>query len=124
MDLGTIAEDHRNKHLSTPDKTSLPELLQEFEELFDGTLSDWECDFVSLELKEELKEGARPYHGQAFPIPKTHLKTTRKEIQRLCNLGPLKWQPDSEGASPTFIIPKKDNTVCVVSDLGRPTNKL
>jgi hypothetical protein len=32
-----------------------------------------------------------------------------KEIDRLCSIGVLKWQPNSESewASPTFIIPKK-----------------
>jgi hypothetical protein len=37
-------------------------------------------------------------------------------------LGVLKWQADSEWASPTAIIPKKDNTVTVVSDF-REINK-
>ena len=32
----------------------------------------------------------------------------KKEIQRLCNLGVLKWHADSEWALPTFIVPKKD----------------
>jgi hypothetical protein len=50
------------------------------------------------------------------------VEITKKEIQRLCELGVLKWQPDYEWASPTFIIPKIDNTVCVVSDF-REVNK-
>ena len=51
-----------------------------------------------------------------------HVETTKWEVQRLCDLGVLKWQDDSEWASPTFIIPKKDNTVRVVSDF-REVNK-
>jgi hypothetical protein len=39
-----------------------------------------------------------------------------KEIIRLCNIGVLEWQPSSQWASPTFIIPKKDSTVCAISD--------
>ena len=70
----------------------------------------------------QMKDGAQPYHGRLFPIPKNHVETTKKEIQRLCNLGVLKWQDDSEWALPTFIIPKKDNTVHVVSDF-REVNK-
>ncbi len=31
-----------------------------------------------------------------------------KEIQRLCDLGVLEWQPSSEWAAPSFIQPKKD----------------
>ena len=96
----------------------LLELLQNFEELFDGTLGDWDCKPVSF----QLKEGAQPYHGRPFPIPKKHMETTKKEVQRLCDLGVLKWQDDSQWASPTFIIPKKDNTVRVVSDF-REVNK-
>jgi hypothetical protein len=57
-----------------------------------------------------------------FPIPKKQMETLTKEIQKLCNLGVLKWQADSEWASPTFIIPKKDNTIQVVSDF-REINK-
>jgi hypothetical protein len=65
VDLGALVDDDCNRHLSAPEKASLLELLQEFEELFDGTLGDWDCDPVSL----ELREGARPYHGRPFPIP-------------------------------------------------------
>ena len=105
-------------HLSDPEKELLLELQQKFEELFDGTLSDWDCEPVSL----QLKEGAKPYHGRPFPIPKKHMDITRKEIQRLCDLGVLQWQADSEWALPTCIIPKKDNTVRVVSNF-RELNK-
>ena len=100
-------------HLSNPEKQSLLELLQEFEELFDGTLGDWDCEPVSL----QLKEGAKPYHGRLFPVPKKHIKITKKEIQRLCDLGVLKWQADSEWALPTFIIPKNGNTMRIISNV-------
>ena len=116
--LRAITEEDCLNHLSATEKNKLLKLLQEFEELFDGTLGDWDCNPVSL----QLKEGAQPYHGRPFPIPKKHVETLKKEIQRLCNLGVLKWQADSEWASPTFIIPKKDNTVRVVSDF-REINK-
>jgi uncharacterized protein YhaN len=43
------------------------ELLAEFEEFFDGTLGDWNTEPVSL----ELKEGAKLYHGKAYPVPKS-----------------------------------------------------
>ncbi len=78
------------------------ELLQEFEELFDGTLGDWDCELIHL----QLKEGSKPYHGWPFPIPNKHMEITKNKIQRLCNLEVLQWQADLEWASPTFIIPK------------------
>ena len=109
-DLKAITENCINH--SNPDKQKLLELLQEFEELFDGTLGDWDCEPVSLQLREREK----PYHGRPFPIPKKHMEITKKEIQRLCDLGVLQWQADSEWALSTFIIPKKDNPVRVVSD--------
>ena len=73
-------------HLSVPEQKVLPKLLEDFEELFDGMLGDWDCEKVSL----QLKEGAQPFHGRPFPIPKKHVKTTKMEIQILCNLGVLK----------------------------------
>eukprot|EP00804_Cyclotella_cryptica_P010275 CCRYP_016742-RA/>CCRYP_016742-RA protein AED:0.41 eAED:0.48 QI:0/0/0/1/0/0/2/0/371 len=111
-DLRAIVKDNCTD-LSVPEQTKLLELLQEFEELFSGKLGDWDCKPVSL----QLKEGAQPYHGRPFPIPKKHVEITKREVQRLCDLGVLKWQGDSEWASPTFIILKKDNTVWVDSDL-------
>eukprot|EP00804_Cyclotella_cryptica_P006700 CCRYP_008641-RA/>CCRYP_008641-RA protein AED:0.32 eAED:0.30 QI:0/-1/0/1/-1/1/1/0/549 len=45
-----------------------------------------------------------------------------KELKRLCDLGVLQWQPASEWASPSFIVPKNDQTVRFLSDF-REVNK-
>ena len=66
-DLNALVTDNC-KHLSVPDKEKLLKLLTEFEDLFDGTLGDWDTEPVSL----KLKEGARSYHGRPFPTPKAH----------------------------------------------------
>ena len=96
----------------------LLELLEDNAELFDGTLGDFQPEPVSL----ELKDGAKPYHGRPFPVPHVHLDTLRKEVQRLCDLGVLEWQPASEWGSPTFIVAKKQGTVRFLSDF-REVNK-
>eukprot|EP00804_Cyclotella_cryptica_P026163 CCRYP_009761-RA/>CCRYP_009761-RA protein AED:0.05 eAED:0.05 QI:0/-1/0/1/-1/0/1/0/163 len=43
-----------------------------------------------------------------------------KELKRLCDLGVLQWQPSSEWASPSYIVPKQ--TVRFLSDF-REVNK-
>ena len=105
-------------HLSLQDQNKSLELLTEYEELFVGTLGDWNTEPVFF----ELKEGTKPYHGRPFPVPKSHKETTMKELNRLCELGMLEFQPASEWASPSFIIPKKDNTVHFISNF-REVNK-
>ena len=105
-------------HLSTPHQNLLLALLLKYKELFDGTLGDWKLPPVSI----ELKEGAKPYHGRPYPIPKVHKATLMKEIDRLIAIEVLKWQPSSKWASPSFIIPKKDHTVRTISDF-RELNK-
>ncbi len=70
------------------------ELLTEFKELFDGTLCDWNIKPVSF----ELKEGTKPYHDRPFPIPMSCNENTMKELNRLCELGVLEFQPASECA--------------------------
>jgi hypothetical protein len=92
----------------------LLKLLQEFEGLFDGTLGDWDCNPVSL----QLKGGAQPYHGRPFPIPKKHVESLKKETQRLCNFRVLNWQADSEWALPAFIIPNKTTPHGLLAILG------
>ena len=106
------------KHLSVPDQEKLLKLLTKFEDLFDGTLCDWDTEPVSL----KLKEGAKMYYGRPFLTPKAHKETLKKEVQRLCELGVLKWQPESEWALPSFIVPKQNQTVRFVSDF-REVNK-
>jgi hypothetical protein len=93
-------------------------LLLKFGDLFDGMLGDWMLPPVS----SELKEGASPYHGRPYPIPKIHKATLMKEIECLVAIGVLKWQPLSKWTSPSFIIPKKNQTVHTISDF-RELNK-
>jgi hypothetical protein len=47
-----------------------------------------------------------------------------KEVERLSKLGALERQPVSEWALPSFIIPKKDKTVCFLSDFGKVNKRL
>ncbi len=80
----------------------------------------WTLNPVSLELKEGLK----PYHGRLFPVPKSHKETAIKDLNRLCDLGVLKFQPASEWASPSIVITKKDNTVHFMSDFSEVNKRL
>jgi hypothetical protein len=45
-------------------------------------------------------------------------------VKRLCKLGVLERQSASEWASPSFIIPKKDQTICFLSDLQEINKRL
>jgi hypothetical protein len=46
------------------------------------------------------------------------------EVERLCKLGVLQWQPASEWALPSSIIPKKDKTVHLLSDFWEVNKRL
>jgi hypothetical protein len=73
-------------------RKKLLQLLKKYELLFDGTLGDWKTKPVSF----QLKEGASPDHGGAFPVPKIHKDTLIKEVDSLVKLGVLEQQPASE----------------------------
>ncbi len=118
-DLQSIVQDNC-KHLSTNQQKKLLQLLKKHEFLFDGTLGDWKTKPVSF----QLQEGVSPYHGQAFPVPKINNDTIMKEVERLCKLGVLERQPASEWALPSFIIPKKDQTVRFLSDFQEVNKRL
>ena len=106
-------------HLDDTQKDELLQLLKKYEGLFDGTLGNWKTTPVHFELKED----AKPFHGRAFPVPRIHRETLKKEIDRLVKLGILKWEGESEWAFPSFIIPKSNGTVRFISDF-RELNKL
>jgi hypothetical protein len=88
--------------------------------LFDRNLGDWKTKPVLF----QLKKGVSPCHGQAFPVPQIHRDTIKKEVERLCKLGVVERQPASEWALPSFIIPKKDKTVCFLSDFREVNRRL
>ena len=79
-------------HLSLPDQSKLLDLINKYKDLFDGTLGDWNAEPVSL----ELKEGVKPHNGRAYWVPKANKESLKKELNRLCELGVLEWQPTSE----------------------------
>jgi hypothetical protein len=117
-DLQLVVRDNC-KHLSANQQKKLLQLLKKYESLFDGTLGDWKTKPVSF----QLKEGVSPCHGQAFPVPKIK-DTLIKEVERLVKLGVLEQQPASEWASPLFMIPKKNRTVCFLSNFWEVNKRL
>jgi hypothetical protein len=60
----------------------------------------------------------------SIPSAKSPQRNHQKEVERLCQLGVLERQPASEWALPSFIIPKKDQTVCFLSDFWEVNKRL
>ena len=115
-DLDKVAREA--EHLEEDEREQLRQLLKKYEDLFDGTLGEWNDAPLSIDLKED----AKPFHAKPYAIPKAYEETLKKEVARLCDIGVLKKVNRSEWAAPTFIVPKKNNTVRIVSDF-RELNK-
>ncbi len=102
-------------YLSKEKKSSLLKLLLRYKDLFDGTLGTWNGPEVGL----KIDKNAIPYFGRPFPVPQIHEKTLKIEIDRLVELGVLKWTKANDWAAPTFIIPKNDGRVRFISDFRK-----
>ncbi len=74
--------------------------------------------------RSPFKEVVFPYHGQAVPVPKNHKETLIKEVNRLVKLGVLEWQPALEWASPSFVMPKRNKTVRLLSNFWEVNKRL
>ena len=61
-------------YLMVKHKNSLLELLQKYEEMFDGTYGKYTASHYTVELKED---------EEPFPIPTVHKSTLKKEVDRL-----------------------------------------
>ena len=71
----------------------------------------------------EVIDGAIPYYAKLYKIPKAYEGTTKKEVDRLVDIGLLNSIKTSEWAAPCFVIPKKDGTVRFLTDY-RGLNKV
>ena len=116
-DIDNIAKNHCS-HLDDVEKALLRQLLKKHEPLFDGTLGDWNTRPVSL----ELLPNAKPHHGKAYPVPKCYEELLKKEVDRLVKLGVLRKCSNSDWASPSFAMPKKNQMIRFLTDL-RQVNK-
>eukprot|EP00804_Cyclotella_cryptica_P012509 CCRYP_017702-RA/>CCRYP_017702-RA protein AED:0.50 eAED:0.50 QI:0/-1/0/1/-1/1/1/0/231 len=106
-------------HLNAHQKKDLLQVLQDNKKMFEGTLGLYPHRKVHIELLPD----AKPMHARPYPVPRIHLSTFKRELDHLVSLGVLIPTQESEWASPTFIIPKKDGRVRWISDL-RQLNKV
>ena len=93
--------------LNPQQQQELNNLSNKFEQLFNGTLGTWKDTKYNI----ELKEGATPYHGRPYSIPQAYYQQLQLEVERLVKIGVLRKLNHSELGAPTFIVPKKDQTI-------------
>ena len=106
-------------HLSSDQKKELLNVLSKHKKMFDGTLGVYPHKKIHIDIDPD----AKPVYQRPYAIPRVHLSTFKKELDHLVKLGVLVPQQESEWASGTFIIPKKDGRVRWISDL-RQLNKV
>jgi len=106
------------KGINPDQNAKLHTILSKFEPLFDGTLGEWKHTAYHIDLKED----AKPYHAKPFSVPRAYEAAFKREVERLCKIKVLKKVNRSEWAAPTFLIPKKDQTVRFINDF-RELNK-
>ncbi len=100
-------------HLNERQKQDLKVLLKDVTKLFKGILGVYPYKKFHI----DSVPGAQPKYSQPYAIPCIHLAAFKKELDRFVQIGVLSPQGASKWGSPTFVTPKKDNTVCWVRDL-------
>jgi hypothetical protein len=108
----------KQTHLTPDEQLQLNNLLFEIQDLFQGKKGDFNGEPIDL----ELVPGATPFYARPFSIPKAYQQITKDEIQRLESIRILTRITSSEWVAPTFIIPKKNNAIHIITDF-RGLNK-
>ena len=116
-DVATVVNDMQ--HLDQNQKDDLLNVLRKHQQMFDGTLGIYPHKKFHIDIDPD----AKPVYSRPYPVPRIHYNTFKKELDHLVKIGVLVIQNESEWASPTFIIPKKDGRVRWISDL-RQLNKV
>ena len=109
----------QQKHLTLSQREDIEKLVKKYPKLFSNELRCYPHRKIHL----DLEPGANPKHARPYSVAYAHKEVFKNELQRLVNIGVLRSCGATEWASPTMVIPKKDNTVRVVSDF-RELNKV
>ena len=73
-------------YLSKERRGKILRVLKQYEDLFDGTLGDFQIEPVHL----EPKEGTKSKYHKSFLVPKVNKETFKKKLERLRKIGVLK----------------------------------
>ena len=79
-------------HLNAHQKADLLWVLQENDKMFDGNLGVYSHKKVHIDIDPNTK----PVHSRPYPIPQIHLKTFKKELNHLVEIGVQAAQQESE----------------------------
>ena len=82
-DLKQVA--NNSTHLISEERNQLIRLFEEFEDLFDGTLGDWDIEPVNL----EINPGSKPFNSKYYPWIKINKEIFCKELIFLVETGVL-----------------------------------
>ena len=97
-------------------KKKLITTLQKFPTLFGGGLRKL-TNMKPATIK--LKKGSKPYAGCYYNLPKAYYAPTKKEVERMVEIGILRelpWNDDSPWCAPSFSVPKKTMDMRVVTN--------
>ena len=100
-DLRQVAD---NANQPNPEERNLLiNFLEDFEDLFDGTLGHWATEPVDLNLSLDFK----PFNSRYYPVPRINKETFLKELKRLVEIIVLTPVQQNQYGAIVFIIPKK-----------------
>ncbi|MGH3053508.1 MAG: hypothetical protein ACRDL7_00845, partial [Gaiellaceae bacterium] len=99
-------------HLDQRQQNILLKLFKKYAELFSGRVGT----FPGPPCHIDIKPGALPYSARPYTIPRAYESLVKEEIDRLVDIGVLKANVASAWGSPTFVIPKKDGRIRVITD--------
>jgi hypothetical protein len=112
VDLSDVVK--MQTHLTETQRSQLFETLSKYPKVFGNDLGCYPHKTFHIDLKPD----AKPVHRRAYPVPRLHEETFKKELEHdLVWIGVLSPQGSSEWGLPTFITPKKDIRVRWVGDL-------
>ena len=88
--------------------------------MFDGTLGKWNTNPVVIEMKPDVK----PINSRWYSLPRINKLTFKNQLERLVKIGVLERVQEYEWVTPVFIIPKKEGTVCFLTDFRKVNGQI